>query len=86
VFADLAVVSHVDQIIQLHTLANTRIVQRPAIDRGIGANLHVIANLHNPNLRKFPIAFLAARISKSVGANDRSGVNFDSVSHPHAAI
>ena len=43
--ADLHIVAHMHQVIELHSLRDARVVQRPAIDRGVRPDLHVICNL-----------------------------------------
>jgi len=47
------VVGNLNQIIQLGTVTNECVAQCPTVNRGIGTNLHIIANLHTPQLRYF---------------------------------
>jgi len=42
--SDLAVVGDHDQIIELGALADHRVTQRAAVDRGGGADLHIVLN------------------------------------------
>src|SRR4029077_6955307 len=68
------------------SLLDACVVERTAIDRRVRSDLHVIADLHQPRLRKFEVAPFARRISKSVRADHRTGMNFHAISHTHAAV
>ena len=74
------------QIIQLCPLLDTGVFQRATINRRVRADLHVIGNLHNSCLRKLPVLPFAVRITKTVGSDHCSGVNFHAMPDPHSAI
>ncbi len=57
--ADAHVVSHLDQVIEPDALFDHRVRQRAAIDRGVGADLHVVTDLHRSQLRIFTHAPLS---------------------------
>src|SRR5215469_4703876 len=94
--ADLAVVPNVNQIVEFHAFKNARVVQRAAVNRGVRANLDVVANLHNPDLRKFPMLSFSESVAEPVRANHRARMNLHAMadssvvieSHPgmHAAV
>src|SRR5579862_2061814 len=84
--ANLDVVSHVHQVIQLHPLRDSRVVQRTAINRRVRSNLHVVPNLHNSRLREFPVPPFSVRISKSIRAQHRPRMNLHTIPHPHVRI
>jgi hypothetical protein len=84
--ANLHVVSYVDEVIELHAFRDARVAQRAAIDSGVCANLHVIADLHDAYLGKFPVAAIAVNVAETIGANHGSGVNFDAMADPRPRI
>src|SRR6266481_5583156 len=84
--ADLHVVTHVHKVIDLHAFGDARVVQRAAINGRVRADLHVVADLHDTDLRKFPVAPVAVGIAETIRANDAAGVNLDAMADAHAGI
>src|SRR5437868_13721918 len=65
----------VDQVIDLHTLLNPGATESSPIDCHICADLDIIIDLHNPNLRLFLMTTLFRFESKTVRPYDRTGVD-----------
>ncbi len=82
VFAYPAIVPNVHQIVDLRSPPDPRLVQRAAIDRRVGTDLHIIFNHQPPNLRKLLIVSVlrVAHVSKAVAPQHRPGL----YSHPFA--
>jgi hypothetical protein len=51
VIADPHAVRHLDQVVELDAIADQRVVQRAAVDGGVGADLDVVADHHPAQLR-----------------------------------
>src|SRR5579872_2835370 len=79
VFADIAVVADMDEIIDLCAAANTGLCQGSAIDRGICADLNVIFDHQRALLRKLRVGARAsiAHVTEPIGAQDRACMNHD---------
>ena len=58
-----------------------RVGQRTAIDGGVGADFDVVADFHDADLRKFPVAALAEGIPKAVGAKHRAGMDLHAIAN-----
>src|ERR1019366_6034959 len=56
-----------------------RVAQRAAVDRRIGADLHIVLNDHAPNLRRLPVAFRVEHETESVLPQSRARMNDDSI-------
>jgi hypothetical protein len=84
--ADLNVVSDLHKIIDFHARSDLGLAERPTINRGVTANLNVIAYFHPANLWKFNVAGTIENIPKAVTANDNSRVYFDTIVQPGAWI
>ena len=69
----------VDEVVEFYSFGDHRVVERAAIDRGVGADLDVVANFDDAGLREFPVAAFALRVAEAVGADDGAGVDFDAV-------
>src|SRR5690348_3199884 len=76
--SDLAVVGHLNKIIDLNIIMNDRGRQRTSINGGVGTNLHIVANDDRADLGNFHIAPLIFDKSKSVRANNSPRMD----SHP----
>src|SRR5918996_545040 len=74
--ADAHVVANLDLVVELDALLDHRVVERAAVDRGVGADLDVVADAHAPDLRDLHpatplatlVAALLARDAEAVGA------------------
>ena len=67
--ANVAVVSHVDQVVNLRPAANPRLSQRRAIDAGVRAKLNIIFNDDGAPLRKLVVAHVVTDVAEAVGAD-----------------
>ncbi len=85
---DPYVVSHLHQVVELHSIANHRGVQRPAVDRRIRPDLHVVANLQPSNLRKLmePSGRRVRHKSESISSQHRARLHNHPVAHRRSRI
>ena len=67
VLANLAVVSHLNQVVQLHTLANGGLSHGAAVDTCVGTNLNVILDYYDTNLWNLIVALGVRCKAKAVG-------------------
>src|SRR5581483_1640145 len=79
--ADNDVACDLHEIIDLRASSNNRLAERRAIDRAVGADFHVIANLDNTDLRDLDADLTRAGESKAVGADDYTCVKNDPVAN-----
>ena len=81
VLADVAVVRHVHQVVELCAAPYARLSQRAPIDRRIRADLNVVINHQRSLLRKRRIRarLRIAHISKSIRAQHHACVNHDPI-------
>ena len=84
--ADIAVVSDMDHIVQLGSFSNPSATERAAIDSRVGAQLDVVFDDDRADLRKFVVTHVSAHISKTVSANDNSGMQNHAVTDHHAIL
>jgi len=69
------VVRNVDEIVDLCPLADDGGAQCAAINRGIGADLNVIADDDVAKLKDFPVEAFVKDITEAIRADDRARVN-----------
>ena len=75
------VVSDLDQVVELDTILDHRVFERAAVDAGVGANFHIVANAHRAELFDlFPLARMR-RKTKTIGANHHAGVHDAALAH-----
>src|SRR5882724_12395322 len=84
--SDVAVVSHMDHIVELRSFTNSRTTERAPIDSRVRAQLDVVFDNYCANLRKLVMTHVPANITKAVGANDNARVQNDSVTDCHAVF
>src|SRR5258708_12442208 len=84
--SNLHIVTYMHQVIQLHSFRNPRIVQRPSVNRSVPPNLHIVRNLHQPRLRKFPITLAIECKSKPIRSQHRSRMNLHTMSDAHSRV
>src|SRR5487761_1981309 len=70
--ADAYVVPDLDQIVQLDSVFDHRVVQRSPVDTGVGADLYVVADHHRSGLRNLSPDALLQRNAESIGADHRA--------------
>src|SRR6266446_1656677 len=78
-FADVAVMADVNQIVQLRTAPNARATQGASIHTGISAQLDIVFYDYCADLRKFVVTLILANIAKTVRANNYTRVQNHSV-------
>src|SRR5262249_40678386 len=91
--SDAAVVADLDLVVELDAVLDHRIVERAAVDGGVGADLDVVADAHHAYLGDLdPAPGLVLRAAEPVGADHRAGMHDDplpegaAVIHHHARI
>src|SRR5947208_2778425 len=72
--ADAHVVPDLDLVVELHALFDHRVVDRAAIDRGVGDDLHLVADAHGSDLGNLDPAPGVLGDTEAVGADHHSGV------------
>ena len=63
--ADAHVVADLDQVVELDAVLDHRVVERAAVDAGVGADLHVVADAHGTELLDLDPGALDAARSRS---------------------
>ena len=88
IFTHLAVVSNVDQVIDLRPATDASGIQSPSINRRIRSDLYIILDLQCANLGKLLIASggRIRHIAKAIAAQHSSGMNDDTISQSRAGI
>lgn len=86
VLADLAVMGDLDEIVDFRALANARGLKSPSIDGRAGADFNVVAYVDVSQLRDLDIAAFLLAITEPIGADDRIGVDGDSVAQDHPVV
>jgi len=84
--ADTHVVGHLDLVVELHPVLDHGIVERTTIHGGIGADLHVVADHHAPDLRHLDPASFVHRNPEAVGADDYAGMEDNAVADHAFAV
>lgn len=72
--ADPAVVADLYLVVDLNSLFDHRVVQRTAIDGGVGADFDIVAQDHPPDLRNLDPAPLVGSEPEAVGSDHRPAV------------
>src|SRR5262249_35154654 len=78
-FADHDVVRDLHEIIDFGAAADNGLSQRRAIDRSIGADLNVVADLDDADLRNLHARRSLSGIAEAVGADNDACVQYDAV-------
>src|SRR4051812_30694763 len=83
---DFHVVPNLDQIIDLGPLAYHGFTERGAINRGPGADLDVVSDPHNANLRDLVMFAAVSRKTVTVRTNHDAGMNDAAVADARAIV
>src|SRR4051812_46556948 len=78
--ADDHVVAHLDEVIDLRSLADNRPAESRAVERRIRADFNVVPQFNNAYLRHFLVPAFDKLIAKAVGTNHRSGLESHALS------
>ena len=82
---DTHVMRHLDLIIEFTALLDNRIVQGPAIDRGVGTNFHIICDNNSAKLRNLVPSVPVHHQPEAVGTDDHTGVQYAAIPDLHRA-
>ena len=74
VCTDVHVVRHLDQVVELDAIFDHGVVERPAVDAGVGADLDVVADHHGAQLLDLFPAAIDRREAETVGADHHAAV------------
>jgi hypothetical protein len=74
VLTDAHVVADLDQVVQLDAVFDEGVVERAAIDAGVGADLDVVADAHRAQLLDLHPRALVRRQAEAVGADHHAGM------------
>ena len=83
--ADAHVVGDHDQVVELHALLDHGIADGAAIDGGVRADIHVVADDHRADLRHLHPGALLGRKAEAVAADDRAGMDDAACADLHVA-
>src|SRR5438128_105438 len=84
--ADVAVVADMDEVIELCAAANSCASQSGPIDAGIRTQLDIIFDHHGANLGKLMMALFVTHVSKTISADDDSGMQNHAIANGHIVI
>lgn len=84
-FANDAVVADLDLVVELDARADHRVLQRTAIDGGVGADIDMVADHDTADLRDVLPTLAAPRQTKAIGADHRASMQ-DAVAADHTAV
>ena len=77
--AECAPMRHVvrdhDEVVELDAFFDDRVVERAAVDGGVGADLDVVADVHAADLRHLDPGALLGRVAETVAADHRAGLH-----------
>src|SRR5258705_227816 len=71
---NVAVVTHVNHVVQFGTAADTSTTESRAIHARVGSELDVVFNDHAADLRKLVVAHVISHIAKTIGPTTNSNV------------
>src|SRR4051812_42749824 len=83
---DPTVVRDVHEIVDLGAGANHGVVDAPAIDRRVRANLDVVFDDATPDVRNLVMAAAAKNITEAVGAKPRTGMHDYPLTDHHSGV
>ena len=81
---DVHVVADLDQVVEFDAVLDHGVIQRAAVNAGIGANLDIIADAHPTQLLNFFPAPGMRRKAKAISSNDNAGVKNAAFTHQAA--
>ena len=81
---DVDVVANLNQVVQLDTVFNHSVVQRPPVNAGIGSDFDIITNAHCTQLLNFDPRTLVRRKAKTIGTDHCATVDDATLTHSAA--
>ena len=79
--ANANVVANLNLIVELHARFNHGVLNRAAIDGGVGANLDVVFNSYTADLRNLQPSISLVCKAETIGANHGAGMDNYSITH-----
>ena len=79
--SDAHVVTDLHQVVDLGARSDARLVERRAVDRRVGADLDVVLEHGDADLRHLEVAPAARDVAEAVGADHRAGVEHHPLPH-----
>ena len=88
VFADVAVVADVDEVVDLGSAADAGLLERAAVDGGVGADFDVVFDEEGSLLRELGVGAGGgvADVAEAVCTEDCAGVDDDAVAEGGAGV
>src|SRR5260221_12027986 len=77
---------HMYQFFDLYPRRNFRATKRPAVNRRIGADLHVVPDPNLADLRKFPMLPPFCHITEPIRTNDCARMQDHAITEPSSRI
>src|SRR5678815_3212307 len=74
--ANVAVVTHVNHIVELRTTPDARATQRSAVNARVRADLDVVFDHNRADLRKLLITEIMTHVTKTISAQTNAGVQY----------
>src|SRR6478752_1563872 len=84
VFADHHVVADLDEVVDLAALTDDRLAETGAIDGGVRADFHIVADFHDADLVDLDVAALGKFIAIAVRADNGPRLENDAVAEDAA--
>src|SRR5207244_12087107 len=82
--ADLDVVRDLHEVVDLRAAPDDRGAEHRAIDRRVGADLHVVLDEDPAHLRDLTVRLPVERVAEAVGPDHRARLDDDPPTEPHA--
>src|SRR5215471_8183944 len=84
VLADLDVVADLHEVVDLRAAADDGPAQHGAVDRGVGADVHVVFDHDDADLRDLAMRGAVEDVAESVAADDGAGLDRHAAAEPDA--
>src|SRR5712691_7990285 len=86
VLADGDVVGYLHQVVNLDACADVCDIERAAVDCGVGADLHFVADLNRPHLRELPLLPFPKDVTEAIRADHCARMDDDAVAQARAGV
>ena len=86
VFADLAVVRDLNQVVDFRAAPHAGVAHRAAVNRGIRADFHIVAQRYRARLRDFEPVFAGERQPEAVRTDDAARMDFHAIAQRAAVV
>src|SRR4051794_1414917 len=85
-FANVAVVSHMDHVVELRPTSDARAPERRTIHARVRANLDIIFNHHRADLRKLLITKIVSHIPKPIRTKTNTGMQYHAMAERNIVV